>query len=257
MVEPASLNPAMQIYDALGTDYRRHRRPDPRLQAAIDAALAGARTVVNVGAGAGSYEPVDRRVVAVEPSERMARQRPAGSAPVALAVAEALPFADGVFDAAMAVLTLHHWRDWRAGVGELRRVARRTAILTWDPAHAGFWLVADYFPDLLAHDRRIFPPITALQDALGGGTARVVPVPHDCTDGFLGAYWRRPERYLDAGARGAISSFARVQQVRERLERLATDLADGTWQRRHGALGARDELDLGYRLVVADAAGCP
>lgn len=249
-MESARVNgPAMQIYDALGTDYHHYRRPDPRLQVAITTALGPARTVVNVGAGTGSYEPRDRRVVAVEPSERMARQRRPDDAPVVLATAESLPFADGAFDAAMAVLTLHHWRDWRAGVRELRRVARATAILTWDPAHPGFWLVLDYFPDLLAHDRRIFPAIADLQEALGDAAVHPVPIPHDCSDGFLGAYWRRPERYLEAGARGAISSFARVQQVTERLERLAADLADGTWHARHGALLAREDLDLGYRLL--------
>ncbi|MBV9775244.1 MAG: class I SAM-dependent methyltransferase [Gemmatimonadetes bacterium] len=240
------------LYDTLGRGYSDHRRPDPRLAARIKAALGGARTVVNVGAGTGSYEPASREVVAVEPSEVMVRQRPRGSAPVVRASAEGLPFRDGAFDAALAILTIHHWSDWRRGLAELRRVAReRVVLFTWDPDGPLFWLVREYFPEIPLADRLAFPSPEAMAEVLGPLTVHPVPVPADCTDGFLGAYWRRPAAYLDVGVRGAISGLARMPEPGERLARLATDLADGTWMRRHGDLLALEELDIGYRLVVA------
>lgn len=240
----------MARYDTIGGGYSRHRVPDERIAARISDALGDARTVLNVGAGAGSYEPQDRQVVAVEPSAAMIAQRPAGAARVVQASAEALPFADGAFDAAMAVLTVHHWTDWPRGIGELARVARSVVLLTWDPAHDGFWLTRDYFPDLLALDRAIFPPLGTLASALGGADALPVPIPFDCTDGFTSAYWRRPSAYLDEGVRGAMSSFTRIENVAPRIARLAADLDSGRWQGRHGHLLASDELDAGYRLLV-------
>jgi SAM-dependent methyltransferase len=204
-----------------------------------------------VGAGAGSYEPADRRVLAVEPSPEMIRQRPPGSAPAVQASATALPFRDGAFDATLAVLTVHHWPDRPRGLAELRRVAReRAVILTWEPDAAPFWLV-DYFPELVALDRAIFEPLDALRGLLGPIEVRPVPIPHDCLDGFLGAYWRRPEAYLDAGVRGAISTFTKLGDVEPGLARLRQDLSDGTWQRRNAALLGRPALDLGYRLLIA------
>ena len=243
---------AEALYDTIGRGYAAYRRPDARVAARIGAALGGARTVVNVGAGAGSYEPADRAVVAVEPSAAMIRQRRQGSAPAVRASAEALPFADGAFDAALAVLTLHHWPDQRRGLAEMRRVARgRVVVLTWDPAHPGFWLTRDYFPEILEIDRPMFPSPARIAEALGPVDVIPVPVPADCADGFLGAYWRRPEAYLDDGARGAISVFAKLQGVRPRLDRLRAELADGSWAARNAHLLALPELDLGYRLVVS------
>lgn len=241
-------------YDAIGKGYSRYRVPDDRIAACLADALGGAETVLNVGAGAGSYEPEDRHVVAVEPSATMIAQRAVGAAPVVQASAEDLPFADGAFDAAMAVLTVHHWGDWRRGIAEVGRVARTVVILTWDPAHEGFWLTQDYFPDLLALDRAIFPPLDALASALGGADVLPIPIPHDCTDGFGSAYWRRPEAYLDAGVRGAMSSFTRIEDVEPRLARLAGDLESGRWHDRYGHLLSRDALDVGYRLVVRQRA---
>lgn len=241
----------MARYDIIGRAYARHRRPDPRIARAVAAALGGAESVVNVGAGAGSYEPADRVVVAVEPSSVMIAQRAAGAAPVVRGSAESLPFSDGAFDAALAILTVHHWADWRAGLAEMRRVAReRVVILTWDPAHAGFWLVRDYFPEILEIDGRMFPPLAELEAALGRVEVSAVPVPHDCADGFLGAYWRRPAAYLDEGVRAAISTFARVGDVSARVERLRADLESGRWAARNAELLGLEELDLGYRLVV-------
>jgi SAM-dependent methyltransferase len=244
----------MTLYDAIGATYSSHRRADPRIAAALLAALGDAATVVNVGAGTGSYEPVDRRVVAVEPSAVLLAQRVPGAAPAVRARAEELPFADGTFDAALAVLTVHHWGDPTAGLRECARVARRrVVILTWDPAATGFWLVEEYFPELLAHDRRVFPALGELARVLGDLDVSVVPIPGDCVDGFLGAFWRRPEAYLDPTVRAGMSSFGRVADVQRGIERLTTDLASGAWAARHEPLRARATLDLGYRLVVSGA----
>ena len=241
-----------QLYDEIGPGYRAYRRPDPRVAAAITEALGHADPVVNVGAGAGSYEPTDRRVIAVEPAGAMIAQRGPASAPVVQASATHLPFRDGAFAAALAVLTVHHWPDRSRGLAELVRVARdRVVLLTWDPATPVFWLVDDYFPEIWAIDRPIFPTLEDLQTALGAIEVRPLPVPHDCTDGFLGAYWRRPEAYLDPGVRGAISTFTKIRDVELGVARLRRDLADGTWLRRHADLLERTELDLGYRLVAS------
>jgi SAM-dependent methyltransferase len=221
--------------------------------AAITRALADAATVVNVGAGAGSYEPPDRRVVAVEPSAAMVAQRRPGSAPVVRASATHLPFRDASFAAALAVLTVHHWPDRPRGLAELARVARdRVVLLTWDPATPGFWLVDEYFPEIWTIDRPIFPTLEDLRRALGAIEIRPLAVPHDCTDGFLGAYWRRPEAYLDPGVRGAISTFSKIGEVEPGIARLRRDLDDGTWLRRHADLLDQADLDLGYRLVIAE-----
>jgi SAM-dependent methyltransferase len=244
-----------ELYDAIGRGYGVHRRPDPRIAAAIVDALGPAGRLVNVGAGAGSYEPRDRPVVAVEPSREMIRQRRPGSAPVVQASATALPFRDAAFDAALAVLTVHHWPDRARGLAELMRVAHRAVILTWDPASSGFWLVEDYLPEITMVDRPIFPDMGELRRVLGPIEVRPVPVPHDCVDGFLGAYWRRPHAYLDAGVRGAISTFGKVANLEAPLQRLRRDIEDGTWARRYGHLMDRTELDLGYRLIVASGEG--
>jgi SAM-dependent methyltransferase len=221
---------------------------------AIRRSLGAADTVVNVGAGAGSYEPEDRPVVAVEPSSAMIRQRGRDSAPAVQASASDLPFKDGVFAAALAVLTVHHWLDRARGLAEMARVTReRVVIVTWDPAWSGFWLVDDYFPAIVAIDRLIFPSMAELEQGLGH--VEVVPllIPHDCSDGFLGAYWRRPHAYLDGGIRGAISTFSKIGDVAPGLARLRDDLDDGTWTRRHGHVLGATEIDLGYRLVIARA----
>ncbi|HSF96320.1 MAG TPA: class I SAM-dependent methyltransferase [Thermohalobaculum sp.] len=240
------------LYDTIGIDYARLCRPDPRIAAQIHAALGDAGSVLNVGAGAGSYEPADREVTAVEPSARMIAQRPPGSAPVVQAVAENLPFADKSFDAAMTVLSVHHWTDRRRGLAEMRRVARGPiVILTFDPESAYFWL-ADYIPALVDLDQGSMPTLGQVAAWLGPADVAAVPVPHDCTDGFLCAYWRRPEAYLDPRVRAAISSFARIGDIDAPLRRLARDIETGEWARRHAGLLALESCDCGYRLVVAD-----
>ncbi|MFN0096410.1 MAG: class I SAM-dependent methyltransferase [Dehalococcoidia bacterium] len=244
------------LYDAIGKTYANTRRPDPRIQAQIWAELDQARSVVNVGAGAGSYEP-PQTVLAVEPSATMIAQRPPGSAPAALATAERIPLPDASVDAALCILTIHHWPDLAAGFAELRRVARRAVILSWDPdVSESFWLVADYFPRIGLNDRAAGVEIPRVLDLLGGGRVAPVPVPHDCLDGFLGAYWRRPEAYLDPRTRAGISAFGKLtaSELEHGLRRLAEDVESGAWPRNHTELLPLDELDLGYRLIVADFA---
>jgi SAM-dependent methyltransferase len=248
-----------QTYDRIGRGYATCRRPDPRIAARLHAALAGCRSVLNVGAGAGSYEPTDRVVVALEPSRTMIAQRAPGGAPVVCATAEQVPCATGAFDATLAILTLHHWRDRARGLRELRRVARRRVVLlTYDPPRAAtaFWLVAHYLPAVHGLDAPRFPSCDELAAALGPIDVHPVPIPADCTDGFLGAYWRRPEAYLDPAVRRGISVFAQLPPavVADGLGRLGADLASGAWDARFGHLRALDALDLGYRLVVSGGA---
>jgi SAM-dependent methyltransferase len=242
-----------RLYDTIGVDYAALRRPDPRIAAQIQAALGPAETVLNVGAGSGSYEPADRMITAVEPSAEMIRQRPPSTATVIQASAEDLPFDDRSFDAAMAVLTVHHWQDQVQGLREMRRVTRGpVVILTYDPAFRGFWL-ADYVPALVTLDDDRMPPLSLYADVLGPVEITPVPIPHDCVDGFLCAYWRRPAAYLDPRIRAAMSSFWAVGDVSEAMAQLAQDLESGEWARRYGTMLADDDCDLGYRLVVAPA----
>ena len=242
----------MALYDTIGRSYSVRRRADPRIAERVVRALGDASSVLNVGAGAGSYEPRDRRVVALEPSNVMIRQRAADAAPVVRGVAEHLPFPDRAFDAALAVLTIHHWSDLARGLSELRRIARHTVVLlTFDTSVGGFWLT-DYFPEIPEMDRRAMPELSAIRRHLGNVSVFDLPVPHDCSDGFLCAYWRRPHAYLDADVRAGISVFPKLEQLDLGLAALRADLESGAWQRRYGALLQREELDVGYRLIVAN-----
>lgn len=237
------------LYQQIGAGYASVRRPDPRIAAQLAAAVR-AGPVVNVGAGTGSYEGPEV-VLAVEPSAAMIAQRPPGAAPAVRGRAEELPVADGAAAVATAWLTHHHWTDPVRGFAELRRVAPRQVVLTWDPAvTGGFWLLRDYLPEIAEREADL-PTLDVAVRELDGEPA-VVPVPHDCTDGFLAAYWRRPWCYLDAAVRAGISGFALLAPpvVARGMARLAADLDDGTWAGRHADLTARDELDCGYRLVT-------
>jgi SAM-dependent methyltransferase len=247
------------VYDRIGAGYSAVRTTDPKIAAMVDEALGDARTVLNVGAGTGSYEQLGRDVTAVEPSAEMIRQRPPGAAPVVQAAAEQLPFADDGFDAAMAIISDHHWTDRAAGMSELRRVAReRIVLLNADPSLAPrFWLTRDYLPGFL---ETIPPPYRRaghwaeeLERLLGEIEVRPVPVPHDCRDGFYYAYWRRPHAYLDPHVRDGISVFHQLPAatVTDALDRLRRDLDDGTWAGRYAELREREELDVGLRLVTA------
>ena len=244
-----------QLYDTIGAAYTVTRRTEPRIAARIWAALGDARTVLNVGAGTGSYEPPGRDVTAVEPSVLMRAQRPPGAAPRVAAVAERLPFEDRSFDAAMAFSTVHHWQDPIAGLREMRRVARRVVVFTHDTSDSGwlrrFWLTRDYLPeaaDLLVGR----PSLTELARAIG---ARIEPVliPWDCADGFFEAYWRRPEAYLDENVRRGISVWSTLGPVVEQraVSSLRDDLASGRWAERNRDLLDLEAAELGLRLLIA------
>ena len=249
-----------ELYDRIGQTYLTTRRPDPRIAAAIWAALGDAETVLNVGAGAGNYEPTDRELTALEPSQVMIAQRPPGAAPVVPGRAEELPFGDDAFDAVMAVLSDHHWSDRERGLRELRRVARRRVVLfNADPGDAElFWLTTEYLPEFLD----LIPPryrtpgawAQELRTILGDVDIAPVPVPHDCTDGFYGAYWRRPEAYLRPEVRAGISVFSQVSSaaVDRAIVALGADLETGRWRERHRELLTMDELHLGYYVVTAE-----
>lgn len=252
------LTAAVARYDTIGQGYGMRRREDPRIAAAVWEALGPVRSVVNVGAGVGSYEPAGCEVIPVEPSEVMVAQRESTLAPAIVGRAEALPLTDKSVDAAVAILSLHHWEDQEAGMAELVRVARqRIVILTVDPEVSGrMWLMAEYLTEVAALDREIFPPTDAIARRLGG-RVQVVPVPADCEDGFLLAFWAHPEWVLDPAARAATSGFARMsEEVNRRVaDDVARDLASGAWDSRHGQLRALSSYDAGLRLVVADLPG--
>ena len=245
-------------YDRLGQGYSRVRRPDPRIAAQIDAALGKAQTVLNVGAGTGSYEPKGRAVTAVEPSAEMIGQRPPGSAPVVQASAEDLPFADASFDASLAVLTAHHWVDLGAGLAEMRRVSReRIVIVTFDPeALADLWIARDYFPEMLALKRRSGATSYELGGLLAGAAIEPIPVPRDCTDLFFAALWARPERLFDEEIVRPMWVWQSISEEARRSgrERLRADLENGTWEERYGHLPALPSLDVGLRLVSVPCA---
>ena len=242
-------------YEIGGAGYARQRQTDPRIAAHVHAALGSARTVLNVGAGAGSYEPRDREVTAVEPSATMRSQRPAHLSTAVDATAEALPFGDGSFHAAMATVTIHQWSDSDRGLREMRRVARGpVVILTFDAqALKRFWL-AEYAPELVAAECRRFPTIDHVREALGGtSTVLDVPVPVDCVDGFAEAFYARPEAFLDPAVRQSQSGwkFVDAPAIACSIDRLRADLASGDWDRRHGALRSQAEYHGAVRLVAA------
>ena len=240
------------LYDTIGTTYQRTRRADPRLERRIRAAVGDATFVVNVGAGTGSYEPDDCAVVAVEPSMVMINQRPEACAPVVRAAAESLPFKDQCFDVAMALWTIHHWTDLRRGLEELRRVAARVVIVTASKVMNELWLTNDYWPEMARQRRDEIQPQAVIN--VLGTSARIepLPLPRDCTDGIGEAFWARPEAYLDPQVRAGMSCFQRLDQadVDRGMDRLATDLRSGEWDRRYGHLRNMDEFDCGHRLIV-------
>jgi SAM-dependent methyltransferase len=242
-----------RVYDSIGAGYCAKRVPDPRIATRIDIALGDARTVCNLGAGAGSYEPTDRHVTAVEPSAAMITQRTGGT--VVRAVAEKLPFSDAAFDASMGILTIHHWLDIEVGLAEMRRVAPRCVLFTFDPKlQHRLWLIRDYFPSVVELEHTRHPSIDRVAEMLGADRIEPVPIPWDCTDGFQAAYWRRPEKYLDPAVRASISTFAQrsEDELAPGLRALEQDLKSGAWTDRYGELLESDELDFGYRLVVRE-----
>ena len=254
-------SPAPQpVYDTIGLGYIAHRRPDPRWEALIHRELGDGRVVVNVGAGTGNYEPAGpgRSVVAVEPSSVMVGQRAEGAAPAVRASASALPLPSGAADVALAILTVHHWDDWGAGLAELCRVAPRRVVLAIDfTLHSRFWFLADYVPEVAATTERLGPGSDVVAELIGADVSLPLLVPRDMQDGVLGAYWCRPEAYLDPAVRANCSGLALADPavVARGVAALEADLASGAWQRRHRDLAEPEleAIDLGYRLLVADA----
>jgi SAM-dependent methyltransferase len=240
------------LYDKIGGTYSGRRQSDPRIATAIERAVAGCNSILNVGAGSGSYEPASRFVVAVEPSGTMIAQRPAGAAPVVQGCAEALPFRGDSFDAVLGILTVHHWRDQAKGFAECARVARSKVVyLTNDfDICAKFWLF-DYMPELLGADRHLFPTTARFEEAFGPVESIAVPIPADCRDGFLGAYWKRPGAYLDPSVREGISTFSKIGKIDSQLSRLESDIVSGAWEQRYANLLGLETLDLGYRILIA------
>lgn len=247
----------MARYDRIGRDYQQKRRPDPRFSALIEEALGDCVSVLNVGAGTGSYESPQRKVVALEPSEMMIRQRPPSAAPAIVGEAERLPLIDHSVDGVTAFMTVHHWLDVPRGLRELRRVARkRIVIMTYLPHGETFpdrWITNVYFPGIAAAHRRRMPDRKFFEEALGPVTCIPLLIPHDCTDGFIDAFWARPETYLDPSVRNSMSAFQLLNPVElvQGIAQLRADLKHGRWDEQFGTLRTQATMDAGLRLVVA------
>ncbi len=240
------------IYDKIGIDYAVMRCTDPKIAHQLYAELQGARQIVNIGAGTGSYEPPTMTLIAVEPSAEMIAQRGRDAHAATQAFAEALPFAEESFSHALTVLSMHHWANRARAFDEINRVATEKFVaITWDPDAAPFWLTRDYFPEIHAMDQQIFPDLAEIKSHFDDVQMHPVPVPSDCQDGFFAAFWRRPEAYLSNKVRQSMSPFAKLSDPSLGLRRLANDLASGAWARKNKAILALPALDVGYRLVVA------
>lgn len=237
-------------YDQLAEDYKSYRKPDPKIAERIQFHLQGAQRILNVGAGMGSYEPDNCEVVAIEPAYEMISKRIDSRAILIQGCAEELPFKDNAFDGSMGILTIHHWSDIVLGLQEMLRVSRDIIVLfTWIGYGNDFWL-EDYIPEIAGIDENLFPTLEELDQILGGVSVDTIEIPYDCTDGFMCAYWRRPEMYLDPNARMAISTFSRIPEIQERLNRLQEDIESGVWRKKYSHLLEKESLDLGYRLVI-------
>lgn len=242
------------VYDRIGRQYTANRRTDPRWEALVAEQIGDARRIVNVGAGTGSYEPAGREVVAIEPSGVMVAQRAPEAAPAIRAVAAALPVVAGWADVAMAILTVHHWSDWERGLAELCRAAPRRIVFAIDfEVHSRFWLLQEYLPEVLERTLRGTPSAEMIADAIGASTSIDMPVYRDLQDGVLGAYWCRPEQYLDHTVRANNSgtALAHPETTELGIARLEADLRSGAWHDRHADLLERESIDMGYRLLVA------
>ena len=240
------------IYDEIGNNYSVTRGTDPKIANQLYEELHGATRIVNIGAGTGSYEPENIEVVAVEPSSVMISQRKVGSHRVEQAFAEKLPFENSSFSHAMTVLSMHHWKDRARAFQEINRVATEKFVaITWDPKSEPFWLTRDYFPEIYEMDKSIFPDLKELDDYFDEVTIRPLQIPSDCQDGFLTAFWKRPEAYLSTQVRQAMSPFSKIKNLSEGLQKLEDDLASGEWARNNHAILGLSDLDVGYRIISA------
>lgn len=241
------------IYNKIGNYYALGRRVDPYIESQIHAKLKGAASVLNLGAGTGSYEPSDVAVTAVEPSEAMIIQRKKSSTPVLQAYAESLPFESDSFSHCMTILSMHHWNDRKKAFAEIKRVTRdRFVAVTWDPDSEPFWLTRDYFAEIHDIDKNIFPCLSEFEDSFENIEVSVLKIPANCTDGFLAAFWKRPEAYLDELVRVNISTFTRITKLKEGLDQLQNDIQTGAWQLRNSELSENEFIDAGYRIISID-----
>ncbi len=239
-------------YNQLSKQYKNYRRPDTRILRQIQYYLQNAQCILNVGAGIGSYEPVDSKVVAIEPSFEMISKRDNSKALLVQAIAEKLPFKNNIFDCSMAILTIHHWSNAISGLKEMIRVTKYKIVLfTWIGYGNNFWL-ENYIPEIIGIDIKLFPTIDELKRILGNVIVEIVEIPYDCTDGFMCAYWRRPEMYLDPNVRKAISTFSRIPENPEGLNKLRKDIESGEWYNKYSYLLDKETIDLGYRLVISE-----
>lgn len=240
-------------YDTLGKGYVHKRKTDPRIAEQINIHLRGAEYIVNIGAGTGSYEAQGYKLIAVEPSAEMIKQRAANAYPVVQAFAESLPFENKCFSHALTILSMHHWTNRNQAFAEINRVAKQKFVaLTWNPAAAPFWLTADYFPEIYNNDVTIFPTVNELKQHFKNVTVSPLLIPNDCEDGFLAAYWRRPEAYLDAEVRSSISTFSKLSNLNQGLEKLQYDIDHGIWVKNNASLLEKDWFDAGYVIITGE-----
>lgn len=239
------------LYDKIGKGYSIGRREDPRIASDIFQFLIDADSILNIGAGAGSYEPSGKYLVAIEPSQKMISQRPINAAPVMQAFAESLPCSDKAFTHSMTVLSMHHWADRETAFKEIKRVTKKRFIaVTWNPDSQPFWLTEDYFPEIHTIDASIFPSLAEMKKQFSTVDFYPLNIPTDCIDGFTAAYWARPHAYLDPLVRSSMSTFSRISGVESGLQKLAEDLGSGLWAKKYGYLTSREELDVGYGIAV-------
>lgn len=244
----------ISLYDEIGKGYSIGRKTDPKIAHFINQYLHGSESIVNIGAGTGSYEPDRKKLIAVEPSSEMIRQRPKGSHPVQQASAESLPFKNGCFSHAMTILSMHHWENRKQAFSEIKRVVRQRFItLTWNPDADKYWLTRDYFPEIHDIDKSIFPALSELEQSFKGIRFYSLPIPAECIDGFTAAYWSRPEAYLDSLVRKGMSTFSKIQGLEVGVQKLKHDIDSGLWQSKYGELKSKDSLDVGYVVGVWDA----
>ena len=240
------------LYDNIGINYSQKRQSDPRIAKQIQEKLNAAHRVLNIGAGAGSYEPQDLNLIAVEPSIEMINQRPKGAHPVVQASAEALPFPDNYVSHALTILSMHHWTNRDQAFKEINRVSTDYFIaVSWNPEAAPFWLTRDYFPEIIEMDRQIFPKTTEIEAYFDKVSIEPLLIPDDCIDGFLAAYWKRPSAYLEQSVRNSISSFAKLEDPNPGLAILKSDLDRGIWESKNTSILEQSSIDAGYVIITA------